>query len=305
MPYAISDRSCTNCHRHGEEHRVIRSRDRGEYFLSLCRSCERDRNTARPTRTRSPRIPRLTAQRLGAARKFGVEIECNISGGRYGVAARRIEQLLPTNWRLKSDGSLGSDGCEVVGPPLSGDTGLDQLRQVLALLVDNGATVDQRCGLHVHHDVRDIGREGLPRFIRTWAANQDLIDWLVSPSRRQGRNSYCGRWSGSELSGLSHFANTGRTNVTRYKTANVQSFSKYGTVEIRQHQGTLSFRKIEAWIKLTQAMLDTAAESQQAQPRSIHLRNLLERNQVEEDTAAFLLGRAMQFQAPARDLIAA
>ena len=43
--------------------------------------------------------------------------------------------------------------------------------------------------------------------------------------------------------------------ISRYRKMNLQSFSKYGTVEIRQHQGTLNWLKIVNWMIFTQALV--------------------------------------------------
>lgn len=293
-----SGRPCTGCRETGREHRIIDSSTRGARMHTLCVTCERSRAAARRASTTA--APPVTAgSPLGARRKFGVEIECNIPGGHDGAAARRLRELIPTGWRVKGDGSLNSStGVELVGPPLTGEDGLNQVRQVCEALATVGATVDRRCGLHVHHDVRDIGREGLVHFTRSWAANQNLLDWLVSPSRRSAAAPYyCRAWTESQLRSL----RADRLTVgERYKTVNLHSFSKFGTVEIRQHQGTLSFRKIEAWIKIAQAMLDAVASAARALGAHGSLRELFATlgTSLDEDTGAFLMGRALQFGAP-------
>lgn len=302
-----SGRACTGCRNTGLEHRIIDSAARGARMHTLCTTCERNRAASRrrDNASRPPAITGSTGSPLGITRKFGVEIECNIPGGYHGATADRLRALLPTGWRVKSDGSLNSSGVELVGPPLRGEDGFTQLRTVCEALATVGATVDRRCGLHVHHEVQDIGRDGLVHFVRSWSANQSLLDWLVSPSRRSAAQPYyCRSWSDTELRGLSA---TRLTPANRYKTVNTQSFSKYGTVEIRQHQGTLSYRKIEAWIKLAQGILDTVAGRGRAFGTSGSLALLFSAlgNRLDEDTAAYLLGRAMQFGAPASDIYAA
>ena len=48
---------------------------------------------------------------------------------------------------------------------------------------------------------------------------------------------------------------------TRYRTVNLNSYVKYGTIEFRQHGGTTEFEKIEAWIILMYQMLEAAKGS--------------------------------------------
>ena len=49
---------------------------------------------------------------------------------------------------------------------------------------------------------------------------------------------------------------------TRYMTVNLQSYVKYGTIEIRQHGGTTDFEKMEAWIILMYQLLDVAKQEE-------------------------------------------
>lgn len=276
-------------------HRIIRpTNGRAPYYMSICRDCERANNRARRARTS---VPTITASALGIGRKYGVEIECYLPGGCYGTAAVAVKGALPLGWKMKTDASLGGDGVEVVSPPIKGQAGLDALQGVLTLLIDNGATVNRRCGLHVHHDVSDVGRNGMVLFARSWAANQDLIDMLVSPSRRSSaRHRYCLPLSTSELRNLD------TTLPERYRTVNLRAYALHGTIEIRQHQGTLSFRKIEGWIKLTQGLLDSVSGRNTHLPSSGNLQSLFRAATLDEDTSAYFLGRAMQFGAPASTL---
>jgi hypothetical protein len=43
---------------------------------------------------------------------------------------------------------------------------------------------------------------------------------------------------------------------TRYIKLNLQSYVKYGTIEFRQHSGTIEFEKMYNWILLTQQMVE-------------------------------------------------
>lgn len=298
--------TCTGCGERNENRRLIRPANGQNYWMGLCTTCERSRNRARRANG-STSVPRITAGRLGLNRKFGVEIECNVPRGTSGAAYGDIRTALAVNfpgWKARGDGSLGRHGIEIVSPPLSGTEGLAQLQRVLAMLEAKGATVDRSCGLHVHHEVQDIGKDGMVLFVRSWMANQDLIDFLVSPSRRNNQNRYCRRIGPAELTAIGSWSGSSASYPPgeRYRTVNVHAFPKFGTVEVRQHQGTLSYRKIEAWIKLGQGLLDSVSGRRQAHGYQGNLRSLLQTAHVDEDTEAYFLGRAMQFGAPAEAL---
>lgn len=280
------------------------------YGVSRSRIYEIWRNediNGRPNRSGTRQMRRAAGRRLGLNRRFGVEME--FFGMTRATANEAIRAAGLTGWRVKSDCSVSGSGLELVSPPLSGDAGLDQVRRACAALNANGARVNQTCGLHVHHDASDLGATGVRRVARSYANNQRHIDWLVSESRRTAAGpTYCRPWAQDELDYMDQSANTrgyGERYVyapTRYKTINVQSFSQHGTVEIRQHQGTTNFRKIEAWIRFGQKMMDDAAESNDSMVAAAGIRSLMEN--VDEDAAAYLMGRAISFGAPA-ELVAA
>lgn len=46
----------------------------------------------------------------------------------------------------------------------------------------------------------------------------------------------------------------------RYRTLNIVSYEKYGTFEVRQHQGTLNSKKVVNWIRLILSIAKTATE---------------------------------------------
>lgn len=265
---------------------------------SWCSECERMPAAA----PRAPRRRRSTGaaggRRLGLGRRFGIEIEF------YGIRRLDVERWLGDSglgnagWRIKSDGSVsGPDGIglELVSPPLTGEDGLAQVRTACEWLNANGAAVNRTCGLHIHLDVRDCGADGIKRFARSYHNNQDLINFLVSPSRRDGM--YCRPLAGvmAQVERCRERYEFGR--VHRYHAVNVAAFPRHGTVELRQHQGTLSFRKIEAWLKFGQGMLDTVAERGVPLVDQGGIRSLMDAAQVDEDAAAFLIGRAVQFGA--------
>lgn len=203
-------------------------------------------------------------------RKFGVEIE--FIGSMVAVERELIARGVPVRnmgythrvmpqWKIVRDGSLGSTGGELVSPPLSGAAGLRQLKLACEALDAAGVRVNRSCGLHVHHDVSDLDCAAFGRLFRGWAGSQHAIDMLVAPSRRNSqwamplneRNVLAIERATSVSAIRSHAA-----GQNRYQALNVECFPRYGTVEVRQHQGTLNFDKIAAWLAFGQAMIARA-----------------------------------------------
>ena len=185
-------------------------------------------------------------------------------------------------WKIVPDGSL-HNGIEIVSPILKGYSGKAQIEAVLTGIRNSGFEVNFRTGLHVHHDARNLTGYQIGAIIGTYTAFQDVIDYAVSPSRRDVSRSngnvsnYCGNFS-RQMSKFNRNNSTLKSlkNVTasqakwtalanefgsgRYVNVNFTSISNHGTLEFRQHQGTLNFTKMWSWIMVTQCIVESVAQ---------------------------------------------
>lgn len=199
---------------------------------------------------------------LHTNRKFGIEIEC------LGITINQALRVLreagieidyegynhntSLSWKIVTDSSV-SDGFEVVSPVLSGAAGLQQVVTVAKNLRNAGAKVDRRCGFHVHIDARDLAGADILNIIRRYAAHEAQIDTLMPPSRRGTSNSYC-KAMGEVVRSVVNVSESATTRQVcervfdRYYKLNVQAFTRHGTVEFRQHSGTVDYRKMVNWI---------------------------------------------------------
>jgi hypothetical protein len=279
--------------------RFLRSRGDWQY---LCRSCEREYNRNRRARSpRRSRVPGTTRDALGLNRKFGVEFECiSPDGDRDRIRAALAAEGLH-GWTVKGDGSLtGGYGVEIVSPPLRGEQGEDDIRKAARALRSVGCTVNRSCGTHVHHDIADLTVEDIKRVARGWFNNQAVINGLVSPSRRDGGSIYCEPLRDSEVRSVEAASNLSAIRslyISRYRTLNLTSYGRHGTIEIRQHQGTLDAEKVISWLRLGQAIIDSAKVTEQAAPVASTVRQFLGSlgEQLDETARTFLLGRAVEF----------
>jgi len=204
-----------------------------------------------------------------AYRNFGLEIEHN--GCSLNATARAIRDAgLPcqnsgythrvtSDWKAVHDGSCGN---EAVSPILSGTEGFAQVSAVMRALTAAGGRVDRRCGMHVHIDMAGLTGEQIARFVALYVHHQADIDNLMPPSRVG--NYYARTIAESELVTITDAFRTAGTTPSnwsqdrRYKTLNVMAFPKYGTMEVRQHQGTLNPQKARAWVLFLLAMVEVA-----------------------------------------------
>lgn len=214
-----------------------------------------------------------TIQKFNEERTFGVEIE--FQGNREEVArlmnAKGVRAYVEgynhttkSHWKLITDSSCGY---ELVSPPLKGREGLEQLKKACEALKEAGASVDRRCGLHVHHDINDYNAKQIANIFAIYIKLEKTIDTFVPNSRRANNNTYCrSLFQGTtqqaildKLKAVNSLEDIGRIWHTRYVKVNFQSYVKYGTIEFRQHSGTTEFDKMYNWILLTQQIVNMAA----------------------------------------------
>lgn len=259
-----------------------------------------------------------------SARTFGVEIECvGISREAAAAALAPVLGYDPrvtgyhgdstyAEWTVQYDGSLydrtGRGSCEVVTRVLQGDAGLAELKAGIDALRAAGADVNLSCGQHVHHSVDDLDGDALALFVENFARLQPLMSKIVSPSRRHngrthnGHTNYAGasirpddvrRLTTAARTGWQ--ASNGRRSLSngfagRYTRLNVDGYVTRGTVEFRQHQGTVDSAKTEAWVRFGQAVVEASARGLRLTPGAA-LRTFAREGLLTADEVRFLKGR--------------
>ncbi len=212
-------------------------------------------------------------------RNFGIEIEFQrrvsnaeiisaLEGAGIKVRSTGYEHTVgqTEKWTLKPDGSLGSNGMELVSPILSGQEGIDQVRKVVEVLKEV-AFVDDRCGIHVHHEVGRVVDRIQKRTIRNVykvyrAAQKELYSRVIEESRHY--NNYC-----TALPPLDAVSSIRLKRLSRYHAVNFTAVEIFGTIEFRQYQGCLDQDKLEGWILLTQAIVEYAAQVQMVSDKEV------------------------------------
>jgi hypothetical protein len=183
-------------------------------------------------------------------------------------------------WVVCPDGSVS--GGEVVSPILRGRAGLEALAKVCAAMTSAGADVNTSCGFHVHVGARNVLTMRQVRNVaKMFLRHESAFDAILPPSRRAGANRFCGRNANASFGTLADkFArlddarnlrdvavvmNGGfdeRNHYTshRYFSLNFQSYASHGTIEFRQHSGTVDATKAVEWVKLVVGFVIRATE---------------------------------------------
>ena len=171
-------------------------------------------------------------------------------------------------WQVKADATIPTSAtaryqAEIVSPVMTwGDAAsLEQLATACQVAADAGGRIlrprgGSSAGLHVHVSFQDLTPAQLAAWGRIWQGQQATTDTLVRSGREAGGSNarWCAVLSRQAWDRFCTAAATGdRYGVTdaasgHHLAVNTQWFRERGTVEIRQRDGSLSFKKIVGWV---------------------------------------------------------
>jgi hypothetical protein len=252
--------------------------------------------------------------------KFGIELECfNVDMSVVVTALRNVAGVNAYSssysgreysvWQVKSDCSIqGDNGFEVVSPILEGEAGIAEVQKVCDTLVSLGEQVNKSCGFHIHHDATGWGIQKFRNLFKRFIKFENALDSVQPESRRGNANRYC-------ASVIKTFAEidqchtvNGLSNLygnSRYYKLNIKSFFRQGSVEFRNHAGTVEAAKVINYIRLTSAMVsdaeDKTAVKQFTKPTTAKealdtmLAGMIRRNRITTETATFYKTRQAKF----------
>jgi hypothetical protein len=201
-------------------------------------------------------------------RTFGVEIECIGITAEVALSAIRATGLpceiegynhnTRSHWKITTDSSVrdnrGNPGIEVVSPILSGTAGMTALKTVADALNAAGATANKTCGIHVHVGASDLSIDEIKMIVKRYSSFETVIDSYMPVSRRASNNQYLksmSDWSayyGAALAECQTVAAMSARGWDRYYKINLAAFVRQGTIEFRQHSGSVSSEKIGNWV---------------------------------------------------------
>ncbi len=182
-------------------------------------------------------------------------------------------------WIVTPDDSLEPEteaiqGTEIVSPILQGEDDMKTLKQVVQTLKDTGFNTNMLTGLHVHHDAQDLDIPAWKRLMVNYFLAEPAFDRLVSFARRGNQNTHA--LSTRQQEDIEPMLDEFDDELTvddickqifpgvrsnHDLKLNVDAFEKHGTVEFRQHEGTLDPDAVEHWVRLTQAFVDHSVNS--------------------------------------------
>jgi hypothetical protein len=243
---------------------------------------------------------------------FGVELEVLAP-----FSIWEMQSLLRdfAGWKVVGDGSLtsepGFEAMEVVSPILQGQAGTDTLRAVMDLMKSKRCRVNNSCGMHVHIGVRGMKPARLRKIAIAFLNNEANFDSLVPPSRNNNR--FCQSnvalfrsrrdttlAAATTIAAMGQALNGGNSsqhyNQYRYYKLNFQSFVRHGTIEFRQHSGTVESEKAIAWVRLIAGFCASAASAAQEQLSApVAFDTFLSAAVADESVKTYLVARRAKF----------
>ena len=203
-------------------------------------------------------------------RNFGIEMEIAVISQSQALTALRSAGLRAEtegynhdtrpHWKIVGDASV-RNGFEVVSPILQGESGLEEAGRAARALESAGAKINSTCGLHVHFSASDLSVNEIRTIATRYATYEAEIDAFMPRSRRANENEYC-RSTREIFLNKNSFKNATtvealvRAQGGRYFKLNLQSYSRYNTIEFRQHGGTVNATKIMNWVRFLNAFID-------------------------------------------------
>lgn len=199
-------------------------------------------------------------------RTFGVEIEC---GGPREAMLNAVERKLGFRPPCHADGS----GSEIHTRVLKGERGMKEFKTMMDALRKAGGWTSMSDGMHVHHGAWEFyGDTDLQaRLVQNWVNMIGAIESIVAPYRRGGYTAcqqqfhpyQCYYRRGEARPAYFLPTTRGALNLNNLQPASGQG-QNARTIEFRLHEGTLHTAYAEAWIRMTQALLDRTVESKSA-----------------------------------------
>lgn len=191
----------------------------------------------------NPLLPKVPRSKY--VNYIGVELEflANAGGPRVDDIAKALKKA--GYGRYANVGTDPSCGYEV-RCLLPEDNWTVLLTGILATLKGMGFKCDERCGTHVHLDMRN---RDIAKVYKNMFFTQTFLRKFLTKERK--RNKYCMRNTKAEYDPMER---------VRYMGINVQSYTKHKTLEVRMHHGTLEMDELGPWISLLLKVINFNSE---------------------------------------------
>jgi len=188
---------------------------------------------------------------LGSGRRYGVELETDECDSYYDLDGHAA-------WGAKDDATV--NGKEFFSDVLEGDDGLAAVRDWAGLAAKHGWRAGVNAGFHLHIDLSNDSDDS--RFAIAYAYRAAQTVWMSFVAERRRGGYYCDYMRDAcgdiERAAADSSYSAFAFRSSRYYWANVSSYSRHRTIEIRAHEGTCDGVAVCNWIKAHTRFADWA-----------------------------------------------
>lgn len=149
---------------------------------------------------------------------------------------------------------------EIVTPVLEGSKDFRLLHHVCDCLLCANAKTDNRCGLHIHVDANLMSLNQIISIVSEYQKLEDVIDRRMTPARRGKQCKYAKGLGEYDFEHINTLEQLLSLMSDRNSKVNVQSLRKYGTLEFRQHHGSVCYDEIRSWIFFIMSLCERMAD---------------------------------------------
>jgi len=202
--------------------------------------------------------------------------------GGYLSAHGVYDCRIPTRrlWKMVTDSSIGSNGCEFVTPILE-YSDIETLQKIVRKFRENGARIDGTCGIHVHVNLKGVKTRNVFNLVNLFYEYEDLI--FESCHVKHRRICYCEKTNADFITCLNaevphtkdafkriwyatqpdyRCSTDAHYHLSRYHALNLHSWFQYGTVEFRLFNSTLHAGRVKAYVQFALALVAKVKEMQ-------------------------------------------
>lgn len=186
--------------------------------------------------------------------------KCNVG---VEVETEGVKGRLPPDmaefWDQKQDESLRGNAAEyVLREPLFGEDLITALKRICSFGLNNKLQCNYRTSLHVHLDARDLTFDAFQALCCLYACVEEALFAWVGDKREE--SIFCLPWYSAEgdiesirslfIESTNLKNQAGR--LGRYSGLNLNSLSKFGSIEFRHLRTTYDFQRIFDWVCICQ-----------------------------------------------------
>jgi len=187
----------------------------------------------------------------------GIEVELEFKGD---LPEPRLKSEKLNYWNQERDGSLKGGVEYVTVSPLVSSSVVKALVELNASLKEHKEKpiLSERTSVHVHVDARDMSREQIGNFILLYLVFEKVLFQFCGADR--AKNVFCLSAMDSDgiVASLAKFFNAESNRhavrslqeYQRYSSLNLQSLTKFGSIELRSHRGEYKTRPITNWVNI-------------------------------------------------------